>query len=66
MTNVKPPHLFEPEKMKFKDGNPSFKIMTEPNIFSFIVIQFSFSHKLLSFTSYSYLLAELLDAKIMR
>ena len=34
----------EPEKMRFKEGNPSFKIMTEPNTFSVIVIQFSFSH----------------------
>ena len=34
----------EPEKLKFKDGNPTFKIMTEPNTFSIIVIQISFSH----------------------
>ena len=34
----------EPEKLKFKDGNPTFKIMTESNTFSIIVIQISFSH----------------------
>ena len=56
---------FEPGlKLKFKDDNPSFKIMTEPNIFSFIVIQFSFSHKLLLFASNCYLLDELLDAQL--
>ena len=34
----------EPEKLKFKDGNPTFKIMTEPNTFLIIVKQISFSH----------------------
>ena len=29
----------EPKKLKFKDGNPTFKIMTEPNTFSIIAIQ---------------------------
>ena len=55
---------FEPEKIRFKDGNPSFKIMTEPNTFSFIVIQFFFSHKLLMFASNCYVLAKLLDFRL--
>ena len=55
---------FEPEKIRFKDGNPSFKIMTEQNTFSFIVIQLFFSHKLLMFASNCYLLAELLDFRL--
>ena len=55
---------FEPKKIKFKDGNPSFEIMTEPNTFLFNVIQLSFSHKLLLFASNCYLLDELLDAQL--